>query len=206
MKTYVHTVRGRDQAWARERGLLDGTWVGLIERGAEELDELVEELAGNDQPLHLELPPLDAKKLAAEVRRLRGASDLVVPVLPPTDEALVATRALDPDTVFIAMSCCSPLQALLAAKAGARRVCVPVEVALAGGEDPVAIAATIESLVGAQQLDVEVVLVGVSAPHMLLEAAAAGLPAVAATRAALQGAFAHHLGTALVERLQRGPR
>jgi transaldolase len=127
MKFFIDTADVKEIAAANELGLVDGvtTNPSLIAKSGRDFHEVLKEIiALVDGPISAEVVATDAAGMISEAEELAKLDkDKIVIKLPITEEGLKATKVLskkgyktDLTLIF------SPLQALLAAKAGATYV------------------------------------------------------------------------------------
>ncbi len=124
MKFFIDTAEISEIRAAAELGLVDGvtTNPSLIAKSGRDFYEVIREIAGLvDGPVSAEVIALDAEGMVAEGRELAKISpkNIVIKV-PMTEEGLKATRIFAAEGIRTNVTLVfSPLQALLAAKAGA---------------------------------------------------------------------------------------
>ncbi len=126
MKIFLDTANLKEIKEANEMGLIDGVTTNpslLAKEGGDPyklLKEICEEVDG---PVSAEVIASDAKGMIEEGERLFNLARNIVIKIPLTKEGLKATRALNAMGIPVNETLIfSPLQALLAAKAGARYV------------------------------------------------------------------------------------
>lgn len=123
MKFFIDTANLQEIKTALSWGVLDGvtTNPSLIAREGRPFKELAQEICqACPGPVSLETIGATAEQMVAEGRELAKISDNVVVKLPTSLEALRATKILGEDGIRVNMTLCfSPIQGLLAAKAGA---------------------------------------------------------------------------------------
>ncbi len=127
MKFFIDTAEVVEIKAASELGLVDGvtTNPSLIAKSGRDFREVITEIAELvDGPISAEVISLDAPGMVKEARELVQINpERIVIKLPMTSEGLKATRILtDERTKTNVTLIFSPLQALLAAKAGATYV------------------------------------------------------------------------------------
>lgn len=123
MKFFIDSANIQEIKQALGWGILDGvtTNPSLVAKEKKPFVELVTEICKTvPGPVSLEAVSLETSDMIQEGRKLAEISDNVVVKFPMTMNALAATRELAKDGIAVNMTLCfSPLQALLAAKAGA---------------------------------------------------------------------------------------
>ncbi len=126
MKFFIDTADVGEIREANDQGLIDGVTTNptLIARTGREFREVVEEICRIvEGPVSAEVISMDSEGMVAEARELAEINDNIVIKIPMTGEGLKATVALKQDGISVNMTLVfSPIQALLAAKAGAAYV------------------------------------------------------------------------------------
>ncbi len=123
MKFFIDTADVDEIRTAHEMGLVDGvtTNPSLIAKSGRDFTEVITEITTIvDGPISAEVVALDAPGMISEARDLVKIHPNIVVKVPMTAEGLKATRTLADEGVNINVTLVfSPIQALLAAKAGA---------------------------------------------------------------------------------------
>jgi transaldolase len=123
MKFFIDTANIEEIKKANDFGLLDGvtTNPSLIAREGREFRELIKEICSIvDGPVSAEAVSLTADELVVEGRSLAKISDNIVVKVPLNMEGLKAVKQLASEGIKTNVTLIfSPVQALLAAKAGA---------------------------------------------------------------------------------------
>lgn len=125
MKIFLDTADLNEIRRAADAGLIDGVTTNptLLARASDGRDakEIFREIAEIvDGPVSAEVVGLDAETMLAEGRRLASLHENIVIKVPLTEAGLTACRQLRNEGIGVNVTLCfSPLQALLAAKAGA---------------------------------------------------------------------------------------
>lgn len=123
MKFFIDTADVEEIRTAHEMGLVDGvtTNPSLIAKSGRDFKEVITEITTIvDGPISAEVVALDAPGMIDEGRELVKIHPNIVVKVPMTAEGLKATRTLAEEGVNINVTLVfSPIQALLAAKAGA---------------------------------------------------------------------------------------
>ena len=123
MKFFLDTANLEEIRQALDMGLIDGVTTNptLVSREGREFRPLVEEICGIvPGPVSLETVSLEADGMVAEARDLAAIGDNVVVKVPMTTEGLKAVSMCREEGIKTNVTLVfSPLQALLAAKAGA---------------------------------------------------------------------------------------
>lgn len=126
MKFFIDTAEVKEIRAAHELGLVDGvtTNPSLIAKSGRNFKEVITEITGIvDGPISAEVVALDTAGMLAEGRELAKIHKNIVIKVPMTTEGLKATKQFAAEGIHINVTLIfSPLQALLAAKAGATYV------------------------------------------------------------------------------------
>ena len=126
MKFFIDTAEVSEIRAAHELGLVDGvtTNPSLIAKSGRNYKEVITEISGIvDGPISAEVIALDAAGMLSEGRELAKIHENIVIKVPMTTEGLKATKQFSADGINTNVTLIfSPLQALLAAKAGASYV------------------------------------------------------------------------------------
>ena len=125
MKIFLDTADISEIRRAADAGLIDGVTTNptLLARsaGGKDAKEIFREIAEIvDGPVSAEVVGLDAETMLSEGRKLAGLHPNIVIKVPLTEDGLKACRQLRSEGIGVNVTLCfSPVQALLAAKAGA---------------------------------------------------------------------------------------
>lgn len=123
MKFFIDTANVEEIKRAKELGMVDGvtTNPSLVAKEGREFKELIREIADIvDGPVSAEVVSLDAEGMVREAKDLAGMADNMVIKIPLVEEGLKAVRSLAQEEIKTNVTLCfSPVQALMAAKAGA---------------------------------------------------------------------------------------
>lgn len=128
MKIFLDTADLSDIRWAAQAGLIDGittnpTLLAQHAGDVEPEDVLKEICSLVDGPVSAEVVAVDHEGMYREARDLVKIADNIVVKIPMLEDGLVAVRRLTAEGVRINVTLCfSPVQCLLAAKAGATYV------------------------------------------------------------------------------------
>lgn len=126
MKFFIDTANISEIREGISLGMVDGvtTNPSLIAKENREFDELIGEILDLvDGPVSLEVLGLDAHTMVEEGKRLAKLGDNVVIKVPITTEGLKATRIFTDEGIRVNQTLIfSPIQAIMAAKAGAAYV------------------------------------------------------------------------------------
>jgi transaldolase len=126
MKFFIDTADVNEIREAHAMGMVDGvtTNPSLIAKTGRNFKEVITEICGIvDGPISAEVIALDAGGMVAEARQLAAIHPNIVIKIPMTVDGLKATRTLTAEGIRTNVTLVfSPLQALMAAKAGATYV------------------------------------------------------------------------------------
>ncbi|NQT68061.1 MAG: fructose-6-phosphate aldolase [Desulfobacteraceae bacterium] len=123
MKFFIDTANINEIKEAHSMGMVDGvtTNPSLIAKEGRDFKEIIQEIcAVVDGPISAEVISLDTEGMIKEARDLAGIHANIVVKIPMTVDGLKATRQLTQEEIKTNVTLVfSPLQALMAAKAGA---------------------------------------------------------------------------------------
>jgi len=123
MKFFIDTANIDEIKKANELGMVDGvtTNPSLVAKEGREFKGLIKEICDIvDGPVSAEVVSMEAQGMVRESKELAELADNIVVKIPLIEEGLKATKILALEGIKINVTLCfSPLQALMAAKAGA---------------------------------------------------------------------------------------
>jgi transaldolase len=123
MKFFIDTANIEEITKANELGMVDGvtTNPSLVAKEGREFKGLLKEICDLvDGPVSAEVVSLDTEGMVREARELAGMADNIVVKIPLIEEGLKAVKILSQEGIKTNVTLCfSPVQALMAAKAGA---------------------------------------------------------------------------------------
>ena len=123
MKFFVDGADVQEIKALSEMGVVDGvtTNPSIIAKSGRKFEEVIAEIcAVVDGPVSAEVTATDAKNMILEGKKLAKIAKNVCIKVPLTEEGLKACYALRQESIMVNVTLCfSPLQALMAAKAGA---------------------------------------------------------------------------------------
>lgn len=123
MKFFIDTANIEDIKKANELGMVDGvtTNPSLVSKEGREFKGLIKEICEIvTGPVSAEAISLDADGMIREARELSSLADNIVVKIPLIEEGLKAVKILAHEGIKTNVTLCfSPIQALMAAKAGA---------------------------------------------------------------------------------------
>lgn len=128
MQFFLDTAKLSDIRWAAQAGLIDGVTTNptLLAKVAGELDprDVLKEICSMvDGPVSAEVVALRTDDMYSEGRELARLADNIVVKIPMIEDGLPAVRRLAADGIRVNVTLCfSPVQCLIAAKAGAAYV------------------------------------------------------------------------------------
>ena len=123
MKFFIDTANIDEIKKANALGMVDGvtTNPSLVAKEGREFKGLLKEICGMvEGPVSAEVVSVEAEGMIKEARDLAELADNIVVKIPLIEEGLKATRTLSEEGIKVNVTLCfSPVQALMAAKAGA---------------------------------------------------------------------------------------
>ena len=123
MKFFIDTANLEEIKKANELGLLDGVTTNptLAAKEGRDFEELIKQICKTvDGPVSAEVISLEAGAMVKEARKLARLADNVAVKIPMIPEGIKATKILSRENIITNVTLVfSPLQALIAAKAGA---------------------------------------------------------------------------------------
>lgn len=179
MKFFIDTAEVAEIRAAGELGLVDGvtTNPSLVAKSGRDFHEVLKEIISLvDGPISAEVVSTDAAGMLREAAELAAlAPDKIVIKLPMTDEGLKATKTLTGQGVKTNVTLIfSPLQALLAAKAGATYVSPFVGRLDDIGHPGMEIVEQIRTIFDNYGYGTEIIVASVRSPQHVLEAGLIG--------------------------------
>jgi transaldolase len=123
MKFFIDTANIDEIKRANELGMVDGvtTNPSLVSKEGREFKGLIREICAIvDGPVSAEVVSADAEGMIGEAKELAGLAENIVVKIPLIEEGLKAVKILAQEGIQTNVTLCfSPVQALMAAKAGA---------------------------------------------------------------------------------------
>jgi len=123
MKFFIDTANIDEIKQGMDLGMVDGvtTNPSLVAKEGREFTELIKEITSIvEGPVSAEVVSLDTDGMVKEARNLAGIADNIVVKIPLVENGLKAVKILTQEGIKTNVTLCfSPLQALMAAKAGA---------------------------------------------------------------------------------------
>ena len=178
MKFFIDTANIEEIKEAHSMGMVDGvtTNPSLVAKEGRDFEEIIKEICEIvDGPISAEVISLDSKGMVKEARHLSGIHANIVIKIPMTVEGLKATRQLSEEEIKTNVTLVfSPLQALMAAKAGARYVSPFVGRLDDISHDGLLLVEQIVEIYNNYAFDTEVIVASVRHPLHVLESALLG--------------------------------
>ncbi len=197
MKFFVDTADTAEIAELAATGLLDGvtTNPSLIHKSGAKFLEVVKEIAGLvDGPVSAEVVATTSDEMLREAEVLRAIADNIAIKLPLTMEGLKACKALADDGVMVNVTLCfSPVQALLAAKAGAAFISPFVGRLDDVGYDGMGLIQDIRIIYDNYGFDTEILVASIRHPVHVLESAKIGADVATMPPSVIRQLFGHPL-------------
>jgi transaldolase len=180
MKIFLDTADLKEIRRAADAGLIDGvtTNPSLLAQAAEGRDakEIFREIAEIvDGPVSAEVVGLDVETMVAEGLRLAALHPNIVIKVPLTEDGLKACRRFRKEGIGVNVTLCfSPLQALLAAKAGATFISPFVGRLDDISHDGMDLISQIRQIYDNYAMDTEILVASVRHPQHVVESAMLG--------------------------------
>lgn len=182
MKFFIDTANVDEIREAQSWGLLDGvtTNPSLIAKTGRTFEEVIAEIVQIvDGPISAEVVSTDADGMIAEAGKLAQIHENIVVKIPLTMDGLKATRWCRDNGIQTNVTLCfSPLQALMAAKAGADYISPFVGRLDDIGHDGMELISQIAEIYENYDFDTEILVASVRHPMHVLEAARIGADVV----------------------------
>jgi transaldolase len=180
MKIFLDTADLKEIRRAADAGLIDGvtTNPSLLAQSAEGRDakEIFREIAEIvDGPVSAEVVGLDVDTMVAEGLRIAALHPNIVIKVPLTEDGLKACRRLRKEGIGVNVTLCfSPLQALLAAKAGATFISPFVGRLDDISHDGMDLISQIRQIYDNYAMDTEILVASIRHPQHVVESAMLG--------------------------------
>ncbi len=194
MKILLATADLDEQRWASDAGLVDGFAPPPVLLDADEREALADLARHSGLPVHVTVVALNAADIYREGRELAKLGDAVVLHIPLIEEGIVAARRLTSEGVRVAASLVvTAAQAVLASKAGASAVSVPVDQLAAFGHSGPEIILTVRQAFDAGGTECDIYAAHPRTASEFSSCAAAGADGAVVTPAALRALLVHPL-------------
>ena len=178
MKFFIDTANIEEIKEASSMGMADGvtTNPSLIAREKGNFEDIIKEICKIvDGPISAEVISLDTEGMLKEARRLAGIHENIVVKVPMTIDGIKATRRLSEEGIKTNVTLIfSPLQALMAAKAGATYVSPFVGRLDDISHDGLLLVEQILEIYSNYAYDTEIIVASVRNPLHVLDAALMG--------------------------------
>lgn len=178
MKFFIDTANIAEITEAHAMGMVDGvtTNPSLISKEGRDFKEIIKEICEIvDGPISAEVIALDTDGMVKEARDLAKIHDNIVIKIPMTTDGLKATRQLTEEGINTNVTLIfSPLQALMAAKAGATYVSPFVGRLDDISHDGLVLVEQIFEIYCNYEFDTEIIVASVRNPLHVLESARLG--------------------------------
>ncbi len=178
MKFFIDTASLDEIRRASELGMVDGvtTNPSLIAKEGREFKGLIKEICEIVKgPVSAEVVSKDASGMVQEARELAGIADNIVIKVPLIEEGLKATKILSEEGIQTNVTLCfSPIQALMAAKAGASYISPFVGRLDDISQDGMELVEQIITIYDSYGFETEVIVASVRNPVHVLNAALMG--------------------------------
>ena len=178
MKFFIDTANIAEIKEGLALGMVDGvtTNPSLIAKEKKSFEDVVKEILKIvDGPVSLEVMSMEAKAMFAEGKKLMRLGDNVVIKVPLSTEGLKATKMFATEGIDVNQTLIfSPLQALMAAKAGARYVSPFVGRLDDIASDGMDLTGQILTIFDNYGYDTEVIVASIRHPRHVLDAALMG--------------------------------
>lgn len=204
MKFFLDTANVEEIKQAMEWGILDGVTTNptLISKTGKPFKEVVKEILDLvEGPVSLETVSLDSEGMIREGRMLAELGENVVVKIPMTKEGLKAVQVLEsegiPTNVTLVFS---PMQALLAAKAGASYVSPFVGRLDDISSDGMKLIQDVKDIFDNYEFDTEIIVASVRHPMHVYEAALIGAHICTIPFKVMEQLFKHPLTDIGIER------
>jgi transaldolase len=178
MKFFIDTADVKEIREANELGLVDGvtTNPSLIAKSGRRFEEVIKEITGIvDGPISAEVVSLEHDGMIAEATELVKIHQNIVIKLPMTPEGLKATKTLSAKGIKTNVTLIfTPMQALLAAKAGATYVSPFVGRLDDISQDGMGIIEEIRTIFDNYGMDAQIIVASIRNPIHVLNSALIG--------------------------------
>lgn len=178
MKFFIDTANIDEIRTANELGMVDGvtTNPSLVAKEGREFKGLIKEICNLvEGPVSAEVVSVNAEEMVRESRDLAELADNIVVKIPLIEEGLKATKILANEGIKTNVTLCfSPVQALMAAKAGAAYISPFVGRLDDIGHIGMELTEQIISIYDAYKFETEVIVASIRNPIHVLDAALMG--------------------------------
>jgi len=208
MKIYLASANLEDIKWAAHRRLIDGVLTTHALVGAEQPDDVREHLSGicrvSTGPVFVTVHALTSADVYRDARELAKLSDNVIVQIPFVEDVVDSIYRLSVDGVRVAATLVfSAAQALLATRAGARAVVIPMDDLDAAGRDAGAVLRELRGVLDGSGSEADVVALNPRTASQFGACAAAGADGTAVTADVLRELLVHPLTDRGIDRFLR---
>lgn len=208
MKIYLASANLEDIRWAASRRLIDGVLTTHALVGAEEPEDAREHLSAicrtSNGPVFVTAHALTSDEVYRDARELAKLSDTIVVQIPFVEDVVDSIHRLAADGVRVAATLVfSAAQALLAARAGARAVVIPMHDLDAAGQDAGAVLRELRAVLDGSGSEVDVIALNPRTSSQFGACAAAGADGIAVAADVLRGLLVHPLTDRGIDRFLR---
>lgn len=204
MKFFVDSADIRDIKEALALGMCDGvtTNPSLVAKTGKKFETVIEEILGAvSGPVSLEATALDYDGMLSEARKLAGLGENVVVKIPMTAEGMKVTKVCADEGISTNVTLVfSPMQALLAAKAGATYVSPFIGRLDDISQEGMSLIDDIMSIYQNYAFSTEVIVASVRHPMHVVEAAKLGADICTIPFDVIKKLYDHPLTTLGIER------
>lgn len=204
MKIFIDTANIKEITEANALGIIDGVTTNptLVAREGRDFIEVVSQICAIvDGPISAEVVSLKSDEMVREARPLARIHKNIVIKIPITPEGLKATKILSGEGVKTNLTLCfSPMQALLAAKAGAAFVSPFIGRLDDIGQVGMDLIRDIKTIFRNYGFSTQVIVASVRNPVHVLESALAGADIATVPYGVLMSLVKHPLTDAGIER------
>lgn len=197
MKLFLDTAFVEEIKAAKEWGILDGVTTNptLVAKTGKGFMEVVQDILSMvDGPVSLEVVAQDAQGMVKQARQLRSLGEQVVIKIPATQEGIKAVKILSQEGVPTNVTLVfQPLQALLAAKAGATYVSPFVGRLEDIGHDAMDLVFDIKHIFDNYGFETQIIVASVRHPKHVLDAARMGADICTVPFKVMEQLFKHAL-------------
>ena len=208
MKIYIASANLEDIRWAAQRRLIDGVLTTHALVGAEEADDVRDHLSKicrvSTGPVFVTVHALTSAEVYRDAKELAKLSDNVVVQIPFVEDVVDSIHRLSVDGVRVAATLVfSAAQALLAARAGARAVVIPMDDLDAAGRDAGVVLNELRGVLDGSGSEADVVALNPRTASQFGACAAAGADGTAVTADVLRELLVHPLTDRGIDRFLR---
>ena len=197
MKIFIDTANLKEIKEVHSRGAIDGVTTNptLIAKEGESRNSLIQKICKMiKKPVSAEVLAVKEKEMLREARKLAKIHPSVVVKIPLIEEGLKVVKQLKKEKIPTNVTLCfSPLQALMAAKAGATYVSVFMGRLDDIGHNGAEVALDCHELLTGYGFETQVLAASVRHPQHILETAQGGIPVATAPYKVLMQLLNHPL-------------